>query len=438
MNHLLPPAMEHALTALRERPIPPTEKGFGALAARRPVTAASLAADRPALHEAGFTYPLMTLREPALRHNIEGMAAYCATSGVELAPHGKTAMAPQLSAAQLAAGAWGITAATIDQVRTYRAFGVPRILLANELVDPAGIAWLAAELAADPGFEACCYVDSIEGVAILDATLTANPAQRPLPVLIELGHPAGRTGVRTIQGAIEIAEACAATSTLRVAGVAGYEGGLGHDSSAHTLTAVAEYCRKVRALFTALQDQGLIGAEQLLTAGGSAYFDVVARELTADWTDDARPTVVLRSGAYLSHDHGFYGELSPAERGAAGTLSLLPALELWAHVLSRPEPDLALLGAGRRDVAFDQGLPIPLRVRRPDGSSTPIAAPDEWQVTALADQHAFLRLPAEAPLSVGDLVCLGISHPCTTFDKWRVIPVVDAEDRVIDAVHTFF
>jgi len=438
VNDLLPPDMEQMLTALRECPIPPIVKGFAALATQRMVSPASLAAERPALHEAGFTYPLMTLREPALRHNIEGMAAYCAASGVELAPHGKTAMAPALSAAQLAAGAWGITAATIDQVRAFRAYGVPRILLANELVDPAGIAWLAAELAAAPGFEAYCYVDSVEGVAILDAVLTAEAAQRPLPVLVELGHLGGRTGVRTVQGAIQIAEAVAATSTLRVAGVAGYEGSVGHDSSARTLDAVAEYCRTVRMLFSTLRDRGLIVGEAILTAGGSAYFDVVAHELTAGWTDDARPTVVLRSGAYLSHDHGFYGELSPAERGTAGGLSLLPALELWAHVLSRPEPDLALLGAGRRDVAFDQGLPIPLRVRRPDGSSISVAAADDWQVTALNDQHAFLRLPAGASLSVGDLVCLGISHPCTTFDKWRVIPVVDAEDRVVDAVQTFF
>jgi D-serine deaminase-like pyridoxal phosphate-dependent protein len=430
--------MDRALTALRERPIPPTEKGFAALATRHPISAASLRAERPALHEAGFTFPLMTLREAALRHNIEGMAAYCAAAGVELAPHGKTAMAPQLAAAQLAAGAWGITAATIDQLCAYRAFGVPRVLLANELVDPAGIGWLAGELAADPGFEAYCYVDSIEAVAILDAALTAHGAPRALPVLVEFGHLGGRTGVRTVQGAVDVAAAAAATSTLRVAGVAGYEGGIGHDADARTLAAVAEYCRTVRSLFTVLRDSGLIAGDAILTAGGSSYFDVVTRELAADWKQDARPTVVLRSGAYLSHDHGFYGELSPAERGAAGELSLLPALELWAHVLSRPEPGLALLGAGRRDVAFDQGLPIPLRVRRPDGSSGPVAAAERWEVTALADQHAFLRLPPRAPLSVGDLVCLGISHPCTTFDKWRVIPVVDAEDRVIDAVHTYF
>ena len=195
MTHPLPALMHERLRALRERPIEPADKGVGSLApgagvtgavtgatGAAGVTGAGLAAARPALHAAGFTYPLLTLREAALGGNLEAMAAYCARAGVALAPHGKTAMSPELGARQLAHGAWGITVATIGQLRTYRAFGFPRLLLANELVDEAGIAWLAAELAADPGFEAYCYVDSRDGVAILDRVLTASPpppAARP-------------------------------------------------------------------------------------------------------------------------------------------------------------------------------------------------------------------------------------------------------------------
>ena len=175
------------------------------------------------MHAAGLTYPLLTLRESALANNLEAMAAYCDRAGVALAPHGKTAMSPELAARQLAHGAWGITVATIGQLRTYRVFGFPRLLLANELVDEAGIAWLAAELAADPGFEAYCYVDSADGVAILDRVLTRKPAGRRLGVLVEIGHADGRTGCRTDADALEVAKAAAATGTLRVAGVAGYE-----------------------------------------------------------------------------------------------------------------------------------------------------------------------------------------------------------------------
>jgi D-serine dehydratase len=421
----LPPAMISALDELRARPISPVEKGFSGWSA--PVSAAGLAADRPVLGEAGFTFPVMTLRDSALRHNIDGMAAYCARAGVLLAPHGKTTMAPQLAGRQLAAGAWAITVATIGQLRAYRTFGVDRLLLANELVDRAGIAWLAREMAADPAFEPYCYVDSAEGVAILDSVLRNENPGRPLSVLVELGHAEGRTGARTVADAVAVGKAAAATDSLRLAGVAGYEGQLGHDASADTLAAVTDYCRALRQVLGALWSSG----EPILSAGGSLYFDVVVRELTAPWPGGPSPTVVLRSGAYVTHDHGTYHRYSPAERDAADGLSLRPALELWTQVLSRPEPGLALLNAGRRDVSFDSGMPVVLRA--PAHSDV-----DGWQVTGLNDQHGYLRLPPDADLIPGDLVCLGISHPCTAFDKWRALPVVDDEDRVVDVVHTFF
>jgi D-serine deaminase-like pyridoxal phosphate-dependent protein len=430
VSHPLPPALTQRLTALRERPIESTEKGFSAGDGRRDAaaTAARLAAGRPPLHAAGFTYPLLTLHEEALRNNAGAMAAYCAAAGVELAPHGKTAMSPELAALQLSHGAWGITVATIGQLRTYRAFGFPRLLLANELVDRAGIAWLAAELAADPGFEAYCYVDSLDGVSILDRVLAAHPAGRPLPVLVEIGHAAGRTGCRTDEAALAVAKAAAATGTLIVAGAAGYEGGIRGATLAETLGLVGSFCRRLRVLADSMDGAD---REPIVTAGGSAYFDVVAAELAAG--DGV--TAILRSGAYLTHDHGDYQAISPATRGVAGAPALRPAIELWAQVLSRPEPGLALLGAGRRDAGFDSGLPVPLRAVRRDGGRLGV---DGTAVTELNDQHAYLRLPESSALAPGDLVGLGISHPCTTLDKWRMIPVVNSDDRVVDVVHAFF
>jgi D-serine dehydratase len=419
------PLVTERLAALRERPVEPVEKGFGSLGGR--ASAASLAAARPPLHEAGLTYPLLTLRESALRNNLEAMAAYCARAGVELAPHGKTAMSPELAARQLAHGAWGITVASIGQLQTYRAFGFGKLLLANELTDAAGIAWLAAELAADPGFEAYCYVDSLDGVAILDRVLRQHPAGRPLPVLVEIGHTGGRTGCRTDADALAVAKAARASGTLAVAGVAGYEGTISAGTERQTRSEVAAFCRRLRALADAL---GEGAGECIVTAGGSAWFDVVTRELTAGGATPVR--VILRSGAYLTYDHGLYGTTSPAARGAAGAPALRPALELWAQVLSRPEPGLALLGAGRRDVGFDAGLPVPLRVAASAQSTA------GWIVTGLNDQHAYLRLDSGAALAPGDLVSLGISHPCTTLDKWRAVVVCSEADEVIDLVHLFF
>jgi D-serine deaminase-like pyridoxal phosphate-dependent protein len=430
VTHPLPPLVAERLRTLREHPAEPTDKGVGLLASRTDgPSPEGLAGTTPAVHAAGFSYPVLTLRESALAGNLAAMAAYCAGAGVELAPHGKTAMSPELAARQLASGAWGITVATIGQLRAYRAFGFPRLLMANELVDETGIAWLAGELAADPGFTAYCYVDSTDGVAILDRVLSAQSAGRRLPVLVEIGL--GRTGCRTDDQALAVAKAAAATSTLTVAGVAGYEGTIS-GTDARALGRVASFCRRLANLAAVMAGDG----EFIVTAGGSVYFDVVTRELTAGGSGfPAGMTVVLRSGGYLFHDHGFYQAVTPAARGVAGAPVLRPALELWAQVVSRPEPGLALLSAGRRDVGFDAGLPVPLRARRRDGGAVGLAGAE---VTGLNDQHAYLRLDPGTALAPGELVCLGISHPCTTLDKWRVIPVLDEQDRVIDAVHTFF
>src|SRR5690625_84364 len=165
------------------------------------------------------------------------------------------------------------------------------------------------------------------------------------------------------------------------------------------------------------------------------FFDAVVAELAGGW--GATPaTVILRSGCYLAHDHGLYHVHSPLD-GTDVAEPLRPALTVWSTVLSRPEPELALLDVGRRDASFDQGLPVPL-ARVPAAGYNPTTEPlTDATITALNDQHAFVSLPPAAQLQVGDRVQLGISHPCTTFDKWRVIPVVRGA-TVTDVVHTYF
>lgn len=440
-----PIRLSEAIRALGDQPITVTDKGFGRLAWSAPVSAASLAQIRPPVFGADFVLPLMVLRESALASNIASMAGYCASAGVLLAPHGKTTMAPQLFARQLEAGAWGITAATVGQVQMFRSFGIPRIVIANEVTDRAAIAWLAAELAGDPEFECYCFVDSLAGVALLDEALRADGAAGGvtdtgprLRVLVELGRAGGRAGCRSVDEAVMVAKAAAAAPALRLAGAAGYEGSIGHDDSHATLTAIAEFCRDLRRLGQRIAAFPGCQEGYLLSAGGSAYFDIVVRELTAPDSDGQAPTVVLRSGAYISYDHGLYERIAPGRRPDRPGPALVPAFELWASVLSRPEPGLAIVGAGRHHVAFDQDMPLPLRIRPAGAPQADAALAAGMRISSLDDQHAYLRLTADSALAPGDLVCMGISHPCTTFDKWHVIPVVDDDYHVVDAVHTFF
>ena len=380
--------------------------------------------------------PVMVLREGALAHNLSLMAEYCRAWGVDIAPHGKTTMAPQLWDRQLQAGAWGITAATVDQARVMRSSGVARVLLANELVDPVSIAWVAEQLT-DPAFELLCYVDSDRGVDILEAHLRARRPHRPLSVLVELGFDGGRTGCRTIPEAVHVAGRAASSDVLHLAGVAGYEGTICHDRSPECLALVLSYLDRLRELTRTLIDAGTFdGAERIVcSAGGSAFFDLVVDRLRGPWPGGADVHMVLRSGCYLTHDSGIYERVSPLP-ARDGERGFHPAMELWGSVLSRPEPGLALLGFGKRDVPFDIDLPMPQMVRSSDGDTR--LAEGLLTIVELNDQHAYARVDPGLSIDVGDRVRCGLSHPCTAFDKWRHIPVLDDDDRVIDAVTTFF
>ena len=390
-------------------------------------------ASGPRLSDLGT--PLLTLDAAAMAANLAAMNGYCAEVGALLSPHGKTTMAPALWARQLDAGAHGITLANAFQLRVGRAFGVQRLLLANELVDPAALRWVSSELDADQDFEFACWVDSARGVALMDEVLRAHGAQRPVDVFVELGGPHGRTGVRGVGAAIELALAVKAAPTLRLAGVSGYEGALAHDSCAEALAAVDGYLRDLGLLHDRLLLDGVYGRDHdvYLSAGGSAYFDQVAGVLGPRTGLDVK--LLLRSGAYLVHDDGHYRGVSPFSRDLGRPLTA--AMHGWARVLSRPEPGLALLDGGKRDFPYDEGLPTAQRLRGgPDGFFR------SAHVSAFADQHAFLRLDPRAALEVGDVVRLGLSHPCTAFDKWTLIPVLDdaasPDPRVVDLVRTFF
>ncbi len=103
-----------------------------------------------------------------------------------------------------------------------------------------------------------------------------------------------------------------------------------------------------------------------------------------------------------------------------------PALEVWAYVQSRPESGRTILTMGKRDVSYDASLPVPLHWYRPGAMVRPEPMPRGHAVLALNDQHCHLGTPGESPLQVGDMVGFGIGHPCTTFDKWGLLMVVDA------------
>jgi D-serine dehydratase len=379
-------------------------------------------------------YPALVLHEEELVHNITTMADYCRHHRVELAPHAKTSLSPQLIRRQMEAGAWGATAATAAQVRGLLAIGVPHILLANLLVDPVAIRWIVTHVlrGEDTGFS--CYVDSVASVELLDRECgRAGPAGL-LDVLVEVGYVGGRTGVRSLEEGLGVARAVNESEHLRLVGVAGFEG-LMPGAATGEPAGLELYLESIAQTAHGLHAAGLFAAGRvpLVSAGGSSYFDRVVARLGPDRFSFPVQTV-LRSGCYLTHDHGIYRRTSPLDgRGSPTGPWLRPAFELLASVLSRPEPTLVIVGFGRRDVPFDDQLPVVLG--RYGHNRRRIDEPGV-RVTKLNDQHAFLRVTEELQVDLGEVWSFGVSHPCGAFDRWPAIPLVDGGHQIIGVVTT--
>ena len=385
--------------------------------------------------------PAAVLKAPVLDNNSRWMTRFLEASHAVIAPHGKTTMSPQLFQRQLADGAWAITVATVGQLQIARRFGVKRIVLANQLVGRQAIAYVIGELAQDPGFEFYTLADSIEGVAKIAAEARRAGLKRPVNLLLEGGMMGGRTGCRTREEALAVARSIRDSAPwVALRGVEGFEGlvqGPMEDREKAVtafmdfLLGIAQDCAKEK-LFAA--------GPVILSAGGSAFYDIVAKKFGSAGIGDT--LLLLRSGCYLTQDsasyRNFFARLQ--DRSAvAGKVAggLQAALEIWTYVQSRPEPGRLILTAGRRDLGSDADMPIPLYWARPgrDKGVTPLVG---HKVVELNDQHAHVSVPADSPLQVGDMVALGISHPCTTFDKWQLIYLVDGAYNVTGAIRTFF
>lgn len=389
-----------------------------------------------------LSFPLAVLRRSALEHNIAWMQAFADRKGVRLAPHGKTTLSPELMRMQIAGGAWGLTLANAHQVQVGIEAGAKNVIIANQVVAMADLDGLDALLTANPDLQLWFLVDHARHLEILHTWRERRQSARQWSVLVEVGMDGQRTGCRTVDQALELAQAIHDSPVARLGGLECYEGGLAHCISDDDRRAVAALVDRINATVRRMDEMGLWGGpEVLISAGGSAVFDLVVPMLAQR---DLRLPMqgVLRSGCYVTHDHGRYAQflkLLEQREGLSG--SLRPALEVWTLVQSVPEPGLALLACGRRDISFDQQMPVPVAwapvgLRAGDAVQS---APGDWQVSALNDQHAYLRFDSgtSAP-QIGDRIALGISHPCTTFDRWRWMALAEDDGRITGAVSTRF
>ena len=381
--------------------------------------------------------PTAVLLQSAIASNSALFAKFCGEHKISFAPHGKTTMSPELFDIQMRDGAWGITAATAFQARTMIEHGVPRVLIANEVVAPGDIAWVAQ--ATRQKHEVVCCVDSTHAVKILDDGLAGLLRGRKVSVLVELGVMDGRTGARTVSEALVVARDVVASSSLKLVGVSGFEGIISESQTQTAEQRVDNFLDDLRGLADAMIAENLFQgvSEILISAGGSVFFDRVAAKLVGQ-NSAISERIIIRSGCYLSHDDGVIDQLSPY--GSASRVSgdvFRAALEVWGVVLSRPEPSRVIVGIGKRDVSTDGMLPIAKKILRRGN-----AQPQDWvegtRAVRVDDQHLYLNVDATDEVAVGDLIGFGISHPCTTFDKWRAIPIANDKYQVVAIANTKF
>jgi D-serine dehydratase len=381
-----------------------------------------------------LSLPSAVLYQSKMLHNLEWMRQFVAAYGLQLAPHGKTTMAPRLFQMQIEAGAWGITLATAHQVKVAYAHGIRRVLMANQLVGKANMAIISA-LLPNPAFEFYCLVDSHEQVHQLGRFFAAQ-SQR-LNVLVELGVDGGRAGIRNEEQLQALLTALLEwKDSIALCGVEVYEGVLDNENEIRSfLKHVVETTGRIAAL-------GRFDRSPIMLSGaGSAWYDIVAEAFSS--ASFAFPVeLILRPGCYLTHDVGAYRTaqariLSSNPVAQKMNSGLVPALHVWAYVQSIPEPGKAIIAMGKRDAAFDSGLPVPALHFRPGGEN-PNQCPKHWALTKMMDQHAFLQISAGDDIQIGDMIAFDICHPCLTFDKWRALPILDDHYQVADVVQTFF
>ncbi|MBX8556808.1 amino acid deaminase [Pseudomonas cichorii] len=378
--------------------------------------------------------PALVIHNQALEHNIRWMQGFVTDSGAELAPHGKTSMVPALFRRQLEEGAWGMTLATAVQTRAAFAHGVRRVLMANQLVGAPNMA-IIAEMLADPLFDFHCMVDHPDNAVALGEFFAARGLR--LNVMIEYGVPGGRCGCRTEQEVLALAEVINAQPALALTGIEGYEGVIHGDRAIDDIRAFAA---SLVRLAVELQDRQAFALDRpIVTASGSAWYDLIAEAFDAQAVRQ-RFLSVLRPGCYLVHDHGIYkaAQCSVLDRRADLSEGLRPAMEVWTHVQSLPEPGFAVVALGKRDIAYDAGLPTPLLRYKAGDMSSKGDDVSVCKVTAMMDQHAFMTIAPGCELEIGDIISFGSSHPCLTFDKWRSGCLVDENLKVIESFNTYF
>jgi len=333
--------------------------------------------------------PALILDLDAFEANLKRLAEAVGRR-VRVRAHAKTHKCPEIGKRQVAAGAVGLCCQKVSEAEAMVDGGIADVLVSNEIVGTRKLERLAA-LTRRAQIGVC--VDNVENVRDLEAAMQRAGAR--IDVYIELEVGMHRCGVAPGAPALVLARAIAASPSLRFAGLHAYHGRAQHIRSLEERHAVIRNAAlHVKNTKTLLQEAG-IGCPIVTGAGtGTFMFEV---ELGA-W-DEIQP------GSYVFMDWDYArNEWAPPMPRFEHSLFVL------ATVMSRPDPQLAIVDAGLKASSVDSGMPA------------------VWERPGLAythasDEHGWVEIaPSAAAPGLGDKLLLVPGHcdPTVNLYDWYV------------------
>jgi D-serine deaminase-like pyridoxal phosphate-dependent protein len=334
--------------------------------------------------------PALLLDLRALERNIAAMAAWTSEHGVAIRPHAKVHKCPEIARRQLAAGAIGLTTATVYEAEAMLAVAPPEILIANEV---AGAEHLRRLVEVARRTALIVAVDDAENARQISAAAMAAGVEVGILVDIDVGM--GRCGVRSVPEAVALAKDAGAMRGLRLRGVMGYEGHV-----------VLEPDPAVRAAKAAIaMDLLAEAATAIARAGHDVEIVSAGGTNTHDMTGLHESVTELQAGTYAVMDTG-YAPLAPR---------FTPVLSVAARVLSHQGATI-VLDCGTKAVAVDV--------------SPPGVAPGVGVVREVHEEHLLLDAPAGLPLRPGDLVEIAVGYTGGTVNLHDGYYIVHGDDVV--------
>jgi D-serine deaminase-like pyridoxal phosphate-dependent protein len=335
--------------------------------------------------------PALVLDIDAAQRNIDHMASELKQLGAAtIRPHYKTHKSPDLARRQLAAGAAGLSMATVWEAAILAAAGMDDLFVVNTVAHPAKLRVLA-ELAIQ--HRVLVAVDEAENAAALSAA--AVTAGSTLGIMVEVDTGMDRCGVDDAAACLTLARRVTDLPGLRFEGITGYEG---HCSTTPDHDLRLERQRTAMSFFTGVA--GRLEADGLpcpiRSAGGIA---------TWNWTAAYPGLTEIQAGTYVVMDN-FHGRMVPGFEHS---------LTIAATVISR-QSGKVIVDAGSKSVA--------------DPADVTMAGHD-YPVLRFDEEHGIFDAAGGSPLRVGDQVALVPGYSPSTVNAYDAYHVIQ-RDVVVD------